>query len=353
MEHPGVSELAEYLKDKISPGRAREIEQHLHLCDSCKLECKSLGELEEILTKWESPPVSREFLSEVIESIPVKNYEIPYPEYRMNPWLRRLALASGVLVITLLFQLFIWNPLPSSAEIEAVINMTTSAPAYTQEQTIPDTVLVITVYPNETFSVPFIPGQYGLVELIQKLSATVQSERYSEILLVGSDPDKRITVQLDQFEPLETALGIKKTHVGVGIDGLQSVNIIWQYNFLPDRQQDRPQARLLVDSLYVRIIEKMIVIQRQADQNSYNAWIKSRGIRATVLDNGHVLIDRASVEIDEFRQVLLELHNLNPNLSLSVFVREDRGPDDPGYQLAEIARQLGIRGVHVGRVKKP
>jgi hypothetical protein len=72
----------------------------------------------------------------------------------------------------------------------------------------------------------------------------------------------------------------------------------------------------------------------------------------TVDEAGMVFMDRAAVPIEEVTDVLRRLKERNPGIALLILVPEGSGEDDPGYRLAEIARDLGIGEVTVKKVKK-
>jgi len=395
MKHPTSDDILEYYRGELSARRAHRIEGHLEVCDSCRSEWASLQAVGEWLATWEDEPVAEGSIAKVRSTLEVlKTTDVGHMAVNgrsgrtFRPWLRRAAMAAAVMAAVLLFQTFVWNPIKSSVNLRAVFNLSTPAFALPAGQAVPDTILVLTVYPDETFSAPMLEGRYQLDELIARLKAGVKKGQYRGILLISTDTDNPVSIDLKELDPLKEELGVDDIHVGSGVVGVASV---WfqSWSVLKDpkwifRGKDLmpwptiPQQTWIVqgdprwnvwsmmqaDSLLARRPVNLAAwamntaggqswFISQSDELSLKALTEANGVMATVTEDGRVILSRTVLQPGEVEDTLKGLQTLIPDLVLTILVQDEENPEATELRLESIARRLGIENVTFKRVKKP
>ena len=399
MKHPTSIELVDFRQGKLPPEQALDIEHHIADCDICSRECNELAVIETHIAAWKDPPVSETLVADTMrilqlsKTVPDLNLTGNLNDgWRGNLWFRRIVLAAGAVAATLLLQVLVWNPLATPTKFRAIINLIQEAFALTSEQAVPDTILVLTLHPDNTFSTSLLTGQYELEDLITEMGDLVETGRFKELLIVGTDVDNPVNFRTEKLQPLLENLGIDSFTIGTGVVALDTARELTATMALPLRL-DISSFRFSADSLYSRPFEFLsptidfTILQPQTFLSPLSLEIKPHLLRLTptvgitpsriglitraypaevlladllspsqailtVNTDGNILIDRAVVQEGEFERALRRLQLLNPEISLLILIREDAGPDDPGYKMMEIAKRFGM-SVSVKKVKEP
>ena len=256
MKHPTSIELVDYRKEKLPPERAQEIEEHLSVCDSCLQAWEELEAVESHLAAWEDPPVSETFAANAIQTIMYKEATHALnltgdlnDGWRGNLWFRRIVLTAGAVAATLLFQVLVWNPLATPSTFRTILNLVPTAFAHTSEQAVPDTVLVLTLNSDNTFSTSLLTGQYELEDLITELSDLVEKGRFKKLLIVGTDVDNPVTFRTEKLQPLLEKLEIDSFMIGTGVVALETAGELTATIALP-LNLDVSHFHFSPDSLY-------------------------------------------------------------------------------------------------------
>ncbi len=378
--------MLEHFRGEISSERAREIEGHLEVCDKCTHEVESMEAVGDWLAKWEDRPASEKELDGVrgmlgvLRTTGIEQHTTVNGQStgRFKPWIRRAAMVAAVMLVTLLFQTFVWNPIKSSVNLNAVFNFSTEAYAMPAGEAVPDTVLVITAHPDETFSVPVLEGRYELDELVERLSEIIPKGRYKEILLTGTDPDNPVTVDLGDLELLQKALGIDDIHVGSAVIGRAALqfnrwllplgaqkwiipgkegewlfkdtgegrwalgldNPMWSVLYWQKLKTDTLQSRSFENLSNIALLQSGLWFNR--DRMLMEALTESDDVTATVNEEGDVVLSRAVVPLGEVEEALVKLKERYPDLSVTILIEEGTDPNETEKRLERIARRLGI-----------
>jgi len=445
MKHPTSAELLDHRKGELPSEHTVEIEEHLQVCDSCREEWKGLEAMETYLAAWRDEEVSGTFVEDTMSIVGLE--ETAHGLTRSEPssrtwglWSRRAALAAGAVAATLLFQTIVWNPLGGPITFRAIFDLTPTAAAAPADQAVPDTVLVLTVHPDETFSVPMLTGRYELDDLVRELTERVEKGTFTSILLLGTDAENPVTVCLKDLQPLLDEFGIETINAGKGVVSLDVAEEITARFQVPVRIQSVPLIVSRLDSLrpyvalnlqrgvplrdsllayvvrdssrayvvrdsLIRAVKFNPVVLEMTPQrmrlkpgvrirpSSVRVYVRGDSARTTVLEDavrifvtttevrdavagvieaalldslhapvravltvtpdGIVLMNRAAIPLEEIEDTLKRLRELNENISILILIPKGKGEDDPGYELAEIARRVGIMSVIVKKVKDP
>lgn len=395
MKHPTSIEIVDYRKGKLPSERAQEIEKHLSVCDSCLQAWEELEAVEAYLAAWEDPPVSEAFAEDAIQTIMCNEttHDLNLTGdlndgWRGNLWFRRIVLAAGAVAATLLFQALVWNPLATPTTFRTILNLVPQALALTSEQAVPDTILVLTLYPDNTFSTSLLTGQYELEDLITELGGLVEKGRFKELFIVGTDIDNPVTFKTEKLQPLLEKLGIDSFTIGTGVVALETARELTATITLPLQMHRSLRSSLQITGIEPLVVSHVIqptlplihldpiTLELTTHKLRLTPTVRVTPTRVrvrtrdypdaslladllapsqavlTVNPDGTVLIDRAVIPEEELERSLRRLHLLNPGISLLILVREDAGPDDPGYRVMRIARRLGM-SVSVKKVRDP
>lgn len=436
MKHPTSAELLDHRKEELPPEHAVEIEEHLQVCDSCREEWKALEAMETHLAAWKDEEIPNTLVEDTMRVVDLEETAQSLNRSGSSSrtwrlWSRRAALAAGAIAATLLFQTIVWNPLGGPITFRAIFDLTPTAFALPADQAVPDTVLVLTAHPDETFSTPLLTGQYELDDLVRELTGRIEKGTFTRILLLGTDAENPVTVCMKDLQPLLDELGIESINVGEGVVSLEVTEEIVARVRLPviiqnlrtivsHRDSLRPyvalnlqmsaarrdsfRAYVVRDSLikvlevtpivlemtpqrlrvkpYVRIRPSSVRVYVRRDsartiviEDSVRALVTTTEVRdavagvteaalldslhapvravLTVTADGMVLMNRAAFPLEEIEEALKRLLELNKDISILILIPKGKGEDDPGYELAEIARRVGIMSVIVKKVKNP
>ncbi|MFC1629197.1 zf-HC2 domain-containing protein, partial [Gemmatimonadota bacterium] len=252
MRHPDPSDLLDHRKGELPEEDAKEIEFHLELCDECRIEWEAIGSLEQRLADWQMVDTTGKFAEGAIRRldregvIPTGNDCAIDRSSTLPRWLRQAALATAAVAATLLFQAMVWNPLGEALPFRAIVSLTSPAYAMSTGQATPDTILVLTMHHDETMSTPIVPGRYEIGELIEELISIIQPGDYTEIFVVGDDPDRPVSFSTSDLNPLTEVLGISSVRFGEGIVAIERV-------------RDEIRARI---QLPVQVYDRAVTVRR-------------------------------------------------------------------------------------------
>ena len=436
MKHPTSAELLDHRKEELPPEHAVEIEEHLQVCDSCREEWKALEAMETHLAAWKDEEIPNTLVEDTMRVVDLEETAQSLNRSGSSSrtwrlWSRRAALVAGAIAATLLFQTIVWDPLGEPITFRAIFDLTPTAFALPADQAVPDTVLVLTAHPDETFSTPLLTGQYELDDLVRELTERIEKGTFTRILLLGTDAENPVTVCMKDLQPLLDELGIESINVGEGVVSLEVAEEITARVRLPviiqnlrtivsrldslrpyvalnlqmsAARRDSFRAYVVRDSLikvlevtpivlemtpqrlrvkpYVRIRPSSVRVYVRRDsartiviEDSVRALVTTTEVRdavagvieAALLDSLHapvravltvtadgiVLMNRAAVPLEEIEEALKRLLEQNKDISILILIPKGKGEDDPGYELAEIARRVGITSVIVKKVKNP
>jgi len=241
--HPDRGELLDLRRGELEPGRAEEVRRHLAGCEACRREWAALEALEDRLGEWSDEKLPESVVTGVMAAVA----ETPGPGAAGQPgrartvgyWLARAALVVLVVGGTLLFQLTVWSPLPATANINATFTLT-GAETGLLGWTVPDSVLVLLVFPGDRYGTPGLEGTWELDDLISRLQGFPGIAELTKLVLRAGEPGTPVTVEQDDLAPLLEAFDIPEITVEEG------VQYVIGRDRIAARISDRLMNRLLV-----------------------------------------------------------------------------------------------------------
>ncbi len=334
MRHPDPSDLLDHRKGELPEEHAREIELHLELCDECRAEWETYGSLEQRLGAWQPEETRGALANKTLqrldreEMLPSGRAEPVTRSRRLPRWARRATLATVAVAASLLFQAMVWNPFGELAPFRAIISLTSPAYAMSAGQAAPDTILVLTVHQDKTMSTRVIPGSHEIDELIDELIALLQPGQYTEILVVGDDPENQVTISTSDLDPLTEALEISSVRFGEGIVAFERIrNEILAYVQVPVHtiRTDYVIRHALIDS-----------VRAAVDLDMDRA-----GTLHLVADSLRVIIARSALVVDSLLTGTVEIRmtpqrlRIQPQIRVNVIPHIEIAQSIIGQQIIE------------------
>jgi len=292
MNHPDPSDLLDHRRGELSEDQAKEIEFHLELCDECRSEWEAFDGLEQRLTVWVPEDTRGGAAAAVMrrldrEAILPQNRRLAGTGHRAETrplprWVRQLTVAAAAVAASLIFQAMVWNPLGDPAPFRAIVSLTSPAYAMTSSEAVPDTILVLTIHHDETYSTPALSGRFEVDDLTDELIEITEPGAYTEIRIVGADPDHPVTIRTNDLERLTETLKIDTVTYGEGIVAIERVrDEIRAHIHLPIERvrTDLQVRRVLSDSL-----RRAIALEVRADSINVIALVSHDSLSARAIN---------------------------------------------------------------------
>jgi hypothetical protein len=371
MMHPDPAELLDLSRNELPPARAEEVRRHLTGCVECRREYEALGALRERLAVWPDEPLPDDFTAAVLGRLPAGPPEA-LPAARPTLWRRWLARAALVLLViggTLVFQLTIWSPLPATANINATFTLTGTENA-PFGQAVPDSVLVLLLYPDGRFGTPLLEGTWDLEGLIAQLKERPGGERFRKIVLRAGQPGAPITMkQVDlnrllemldvlevtveegvhyvigrdrittRIQPHELHLQINPRTWSITTDSLRSALVLRnqvgeQLNF---------QLRAVKDSLNRIQVEPYLVMRVAPGEPVVGiAAARGKGMALVIGGGDEVTLEQAVLDLKDLPLVLKLVKSSDPAGGLRIVVRNEAGGEEIPDRIIELLRRAGL-----------
>jgi hypothetical protein len=378
MMHPDPAELLDLSRNELSPARAEEVRRHLAGCAACRRDYDALGAFRERLASWPDEPLPEDFAAAVLGRLPARPPEaLPAARPALwRRWLARAALVGLVVGGTLIFQLTIWSPLPATANINATFTLTGTENA-PFGQAIPDSVLVLLLYPDRRYGTPLLEGTWELGELIEQLKERPGTEHFSKVVLRAGQPGTSITVRQEDLDRLLEAFDIPEVTVEEGVH-----YVIGRDRFtarIPVRQGARieprvqlhvsPQAwSIRLDTLRSALVLKERVgerfnLQLRAVKDSLNhiqvepylvlhvdprvavsgvGIAEERDLILVVGGGDEITIEGAILDLEDLPVVLKLLKDPGREGGLRILIRNKEGGEEIPARIIELLKRAGL-----------
>jgi biopolymer transport protein ExbD len=390
MKHISSNELFDYRRGEVSDDRAVEIRAHIEECEACQAEWRVLETMETRLLldgDREVPEGFAERTMRALDGQPVGRETATrlrrLPALRL--WFRRLSTVAAVVAATVIFQASVWSPLPFTTNIEAVFALTPDEGPSMLDQAVPDSVFVLTVHPDERFSVPMLEGIWEMDELLEALEERVEEGQYQKIQVVGADPDEPVRIQDKTLDGLKKLLGTSEITYGRGIF---AVIVVRDVPVVTNRRVSvavRPEIRfvvgadtsiaiqsVIVDSIRTKLDRHFQIVARQDPETRevrvepyivmrvgegelreiYIEIQRPKEVTLTVGPEGELVLSNAEVEFGALEEILRRLLERNEEVTLRIIIPEGEGGDASESRIVELANKVGFNQITVKRVKK-
>ncbi len=326
MNHPSIIDLAELLKGKLPSQQARELTGHLQVCDACQVEWETTQSLEDLFAQWKSPSVSASFLSGVMQSLTSNQVHSPRAKWILNPWLRRIALASGVLITTLLIQLLVWNPLNQQRQMRTIFELIPMAYALSIEEGLPDTTLVIQIDSDGQYRTNVLDGTFSLAGIKSRLNKVIAKGEYKTLVIHTSNLRNPINLRFKDLLFFKRRLGIREFRFFMGdpISGLG--------DHFPSLEElglrvgiGRSRIEITEQGIGIKPIDQLII---------------------SIDTNGRIALPGSRIlTLDETDRILRTFFHDNPTGKLLIRYWESITSDSVRVEVKELATEIGISNI--------
>jgi hypothetical protein len=335
MKHPQGSDLLEFARDLLAPERRPDIERHLKECDVCRREVDECRALADQLLSWEDVEVPDAYVDAQMRLL-TRRLELPgalhvFPLGKFTRFtrahLREAVIAAMAILSTIAVQGLILNPMAMRRDIRTVFEMAPLPFSYPSAGAIPDTMIVLNVHADGSYSTSVFEGVYSLDALKAQLAREVNRGEYWTLAVNTTELRSPFNLRLDDLLFFKRKLGIN------------------EFRFWTDDVITRLARRNLTLEELEQIIgagqARIEVSPQGIDIESLHQVVLTIGTDGRLTIYGHILT------MAEMHNLLRNYHALNPEGSLRIQYWAGGIADSIRAAVRELAEGVGIRDLTV------
>ncbi len=335
MKHPQGSDLLEFARDLLALENRPEIERHLRECEVCRCEVDGYRALSEQLLSWQDVEVPGAYVDAQLRLL-TRRLELAgvRPSQPLNRFtrftrahLREAVIAAMAILSTIAVQGLILNPMAMRRDIRTVFEMAPLPFSYPSAGAIPDTMIVLNVHADGSYSTSVFEGVYSLDALKAQLAREVNRGEYWTLAVNTTELRSPFNLRLDDLLFFKRKLGIN------------------EFRFWTDDIITRMARRNLTLEELEQIIgagqPRIEVTPQGIDIESLHQVVLTIGTDGRLTIYGHILT------MAEMHNLLRNYHALNPEGSLRIQYWAGGIADSVRAAVRELAEGVGIRDLTV------
>jgi len=335
-EHPEHSMLLEIAQDLLPPEQREQVEDHITTCDSCRLivsETRSIGEKLEI---WETIDVPDEYVDaqlrllehrlqdrELIFDGKQKVVRGKFPVLNRTG-IRGAIIAATAVLSTIAVQGLILNPLSIEKEIRTVFEMT-PLPLEYPVGGAPDTMIVLNVHADGSYSTSVFEGVYSFDALKAQLAREVNRGDYWTLAVDMSELRNPFSLRFKDLVFFRKKLGIEEFR-------------IWTDDIV---------TRMSRRNLTIEELEQIVGAGQPRIGVTRDGidFQPLHQVSCTIGTNGKISLYGRVSTMAEMHNILLNYHTLNPEGRLQIMYWESSHADSVIVAIRELAEGIGIKAI--------
>jgi len=339
MNHPHHSELLEYGRGLLSGDRAREIEDHLARCDECRQEVEGMRAVGEKLDLWPAIEVPDEYVDaqlrvldrrlstgetgrsrRVLDRIPLLS----------SAAVRGVVIAATAVISTIAVQGLILTPMAMQREIRTVFEMAPLPMEYPAAGVMPDTMIVLNVHPDGSYSTSVFEGLYSFDALKVQLAREVPRGEYWTMAVNATEARSPFRLAFKDLVFFKKRLGIN------------------EFRFWTDDVVSRLARRNLTLEELQQIIgagqPRIEVTQQGIDIEAMHE------VSLTIGTDGRINLYGHDLTMAEMSTLLRNYHTLNPGGGLRIRYWAGSAADSVLTAVKSLATEVGIETINESRL---
>ncbi len=328
MSHPNKSDLLEFCKDLLTAEQKGLIQEHIEACDSCRQEIVELQSLIGKLESWPDTELSETYIDnqlKLIDAEPIiegrKSRLLRFPLLSL-PFVRGSIVAATAIISTIAVQSLILNPLNIQKQIRTVFEIAPLPLAYPIEGAIPDTMIVLNVHEDGSYSTSAFEGLYSFEALKSQLAREVNKGEYWTLVINATKLRSPIRLRYKDLAFFKQKLGINEFRFWTE-DVLSSMT---SKNLTLEELEEvvgagQPQIEVTLQGIDIRTLHQMSI---------------------TINDEGNISIYNRLINMADTHYLLQKYYNLNPEGKLQIRYRESSVSDSVRTTIKELAESIGI-----------
>jgi hypothetical protein len=333
-EHPEYSALLEYSRGLLPPDQMETIGQHVSGCDACRQEVEGSRALGEKLGAWDGVDVLDAYVEAQLRLFD-RNRQMPGGDRNRKgsviagrfPILNRAGfkgaiIAATAIISTLAVQGLILNPLSFEREIRTVFEMTPLPDEYPAEGALPDTMIVLNVHADGSYSTSIFEGVYSFDALKAQLAREVNRGEYWTLAVNMSALRNPYNLRFKDLAFFRKKLGIE------------------EFRFWTDDIVTKLSRRNLTLEELEQIVgagQPRIEVTREGID-----YQPLHQVSCTVGTDGTISLYGRVTTMAELHNVLLNYHTLNPDGTLRILYWASSISDSVLVAVKNLAAGIGI-----------
>jgi len=334
MEHPEHSILLEYSRGLLPPDQMKSVGEHLAGCDVCSKEVSGSRALGERFEIWDDVEVPDDYVEAQMRLLdhrrqdyrddPVRNRKVipgRFPFFNRTG-IKGAIIAATAIISTLAVQGLLLNPMSFEREIRAVFEMTPLPHEYPAEGALPDTMIVLNVHADGSYSTSIFEGVYSFEALKTQLAREVNRGEYWTLAVNMSALRDPFNLRFRDLAFFRKKLGIE------------------EFRFWTDDIVTRISRRNLTLEELEQIVgagQPRIEVTREGID-----YQPLHQVSCTIGTDGMISLYGRVSTMAELHNILLNYHTLNPDGRLRILYWESSISDSVLTAIKELATGIGI-----------
>jgi len=334
IEHPEHSELLEYSRGLLSPDQMERIGEHLASCEACRGVVRGVQALGEKLEVWDKVEVPDEYVDTQMRLLdhslldagidPVRQAKVipgRLPFFNRTG-IKGAIIAATAIISTLAVQGLLLNPMSFEREIRTVFEMTPLPHEYPAEGALPDTMIVLNVHADGSYSTSIFEGVYSFEALKAQLTREVNRGEYWTLAVNMSALRNPYNLRFKDLAFFRKRLGIE------------------EFRFWTDDIVTRMSRR----NLTLEELEQIVGAGQPRIEVTRNGidYQPLHQVSCTIGTDGTISLYGRVSTMAELHNILLNYHTLNPDGRLRILYWESSVSDSVLVAVKELATGIGI-----------
>ncbi|MFC1629073.1 hypothetical protein ACFL3H_08180 [Gemmatimonadota bacterium] len=336
-EHLEYSTLLEYTQNLLPPGQREQVEDHIIACESCRqtvAETRAVGEKVKV---WETIEVPDEYVDaqlrllehrlQDLELDPGREQKVVRGRFPLlsRAGIRGAIIAATAVLSTIAVQGLILNPLSMEKEIRTVFEMTPLPLDYPVGGALPDTMIVLNVHADGSYSTSVFEGVYSFEALKTQLAREVNRGDYWTLAVDMSQLRNPFNLRFKDLVFFRKKLGIEEFRLWT--DDI-ATKMSRRNLTLEELEQivgaGQPRIGVTRDGIDFQPLHQM---------------------SCTIGTDGKISLYGRVSTMAEMHNILLNYHTLNPEGKLQIMYWESSLTDSVVVAVRELAEGIGIKAI--------
>jgi hypothetical protein len=334
MKHPNNSELLEYSRKLPEPEQQEIIEAHLESCETCRREVDELRALGGRLGEWDDVDLPEDYVQAQIRLLDSRLQGVGAPRWRLTGRFRILSpasirgaiIAATAVLSTIAVQGLFLSPLSMQREIRTVFEMAPLPLSYPAAGAIPDTMIVLNVHADGSYSTSIFEGVYSFEALKAQLAREVHRGEYWTLAVNATELRNPFNLRLKDLAFFKRKLGIN------------------EFRFWTDDVVARMSRR----NLTLEELEQIVGAgQPRIEVTPEGIDIQAlHQVNLTIGTNGSITLYGHVITMAEMLNILGNYHTLNPEGKLQIHYWESSVADSVLTLVLQLAGEVGIQDIN-------
>lgn len=328
MSHPKISDLLEFCKNLLPAEQKGTIQEHIEACDSCRQEIADIDALIGKLESWSDTELSETYIDNQLKLLDAesigegrKSRLLRFPLLSRS-FVHGSIVAATAIISTIAVQSLILNPLNIQKQLRTVFEIAPLPLAYPIEGAIPDTMIVLNVHEDGSYSTSVFEGFYSLEALKSQLAREVNKGEYWTLVVNATKLRSPIRLRYKDLAFFKQKLGINEFRFWTEdvLSSMTSKNLTLE-ELEEVVSAGQPQIEVTLQGIDIKALHQMSI---------------------TVGIEGNITIYDNPIDMADTHYLLQKYYNMNPEGKLQIRYKEGSVADSVKTAIKGLADSIGI-----------